>query len=128
MGSKGQEINGTKIVVNDNDSETIGSAAALQAFIAGHAAAALYFAGTDCGVCQVLEPRVKALLRDTFPRIAFGRVATEQATELAAQQGVFAVPTLLVFFEGRESFRYARNFSLGEVERDLARPYNMFFG
>jgi hypothetical protein len=128
MGSKGLEINGTKIVVNDNDSETIRSAAALQAFIADHAAAALYFAGADCGVCQVLEPRVKALLRDTFPRIAFARVATGQSPALAAQLGVFAVPTLIVFFDGRESFRYARNFSMGEVERDLARPYNIFFG
>jgi thioredoxin 1 len=115
-------------MVNDSGSETINSAAALQAFVSGHAAAALYFAGADCGVCQVLEPRVRDLLRESFPRIAFGRVATEQATELAAQQGVFAVPTLLIFFDGRESFRYARNFSLGEVERDLARPYNMFFG
>ncbi len=103
------------------------SVAAMQAFVTGHEAAVVYFAGADCGVCHVLEPRVRALLSESFPRIAFGRVATEQATELAAQQSVFAVPTLLVFFDGRESFRYARNFSIGEIERDIARPYGMFF-
>ena len=105
----------------------IESIEAMQAFVAAHEAAVVYFAGADCGVCHVLQPKVQELLRQRFPRIAFGRVATEQAAELAAQQSVFAVPTLLVFFDGRESFRYARNFSVGEIERDIARPYGMFF-
>ncbi|MDH5785644.1 MAG: thioredoxin family protein [Chromatiales bacterium] len=99
----------------------------MQAFIMQNEAAALYFAGANCGVCQVLEPKVRSLLSESFPRVAFARVATEQATELAAQQSVFAVPTLLLFFDGRESFRYARNFSVGEIERDITRPYSMMF-
>lgn len=99
----------------------------MQAFVSDNAAAVVYFAGADCGVCHVLEPKIRALLSESYPRIAFGRVATEQAAELAAQQSVFAVPTLLVFFDGRESFRYARNFSVAEVERDIARPYRLFF-
>lgn len=99
----------------------------MQAFVEQNEAAAVYFAGADCGVCHVLEPKIKALLSESYPRIAMARVATDQAQELAAQQSIFAVPTLLIFFDGRESFRYARNFSLGEVERDIARPYSMFF-
>lgn len=114
-------------MVNDNGVSQLDSVEAMQAFVRDNAAAVVYFAGADCGVCHILEPRVRALLTETFPRIAFGRVATEQASELAAQQSVFAVPTLLVFFDGRESFRYARNFSTGEIERDIARPYGMFF-
>lgn len=103
------------------------SVEAMQAFVHDNEAAAIYFAGANCGVCQVLEPKVRVLLAESFPRIAFARVATEQATELAAQQSVFAIPTLLFFFDRRESFRYTRNFSLTEVERDIARPYTMFF-
>ena len=114
-------------MVNDDGFSVIDSVAAMQAFVSENAAAVVYFAGADCGVCHILEPKVRALLNDTFPRIVFGRVATEQASELAAQQSVFAVPTLLVFFDGRESFRYARNFSTGEIERDIARPYDLFF-
>ena len=109
------------------DDATISSVEALQTFVADNEAAVVYFAGANCGVCQVLEPKVRALLAESYPRIVFARVATEQATELAAQQAVFAVPTLLVFFDGRESFRYARNFSIGEIEQDIARPYRMFF-
>lgn len=105
----------------------VASVEAMQAFVDGNEAAALYFAGAHCGVCQVLEPKLRAMLAQQFPRIAFGHVDTEQATELAAQQSVFALPTLLIFFDGSESFRYARNFSLGAVERDIARPYALFF-
>ncbi len=112
---------------NDEGVTAIDSVEAMQAFIEANEAAAVYFAGADCGVCHVLEPQVRALLAESFPRIAFGRVATEQAGEVAAQQSVFAVPTLLIFFDGRESFRYARNFSIGEIQRDIARPYGMFF-
>ncbi len=100
---------------------------ALQGFVAEHAVAAVYFAGADCGVCQILEPRIRALLAERFPKVALARVATERAAELAAQYAVFAIPTLLFFFDGRESFRYARNFSIGEVERDIARPYGLYF-
>ena len=114
-------------MVNDDASSVIDSVETMQSFVHENAAAVVYFAGADCGVCHIMEPKVRALLNDSFPRIAFARVATEQASELAAQQSVFAVPTLLVFFDGRESFRYARNFSTGEIERDIARPYGMFF-
>jgi thioredoxin-like negative regulator of GroEL len=127
MGSKADNLNGTKNMDTESSVIAIESVEAMQRFVAGNAAAVVYFAGADCGVCHVLEPKVRALLSESFPRIAFGRVATDQAAELAAQQSVFAVPTLLLFFDGRESFRYARNFSIGEIERDIARPYSMFF-
>lgn len=110
-----------------NSDNTIDSVTAMQTFVADNAAAAVYFGGADCGVCHVLEPKIRVLLSESFPQVSFARVATEQASELAAQQGVFAVPTLLIFFDGRENFRYARNFSPGEVERDIARPYGLFF-
>ena len=114
-------------MATDETTIILESVAAAQAFVAGHAAVALYFGGSACGVCQVLEPQVRALLAERFPRIAMARVATEEARELAAQHAVFAVPTLLFFFDGRESFRYARNFSTGEIARDIARPYGLYF-
>jgi thiol-disulfide isomerase/thioredoxin len=127
MGSKTGKINGREIMVNNDSVETLATVEATQAFVAQHAAAALYFGGADCGVCQVMEPKVWALLDEEFPKIACARIATEQAAELAAQQSVFAVPTLIIFFDGRETFRYARNFSIAEVTRDIARPYSLFF-
>lgn len=114
------------MVISDDDT-LITTLDQMSDFITDNEAALVYFSGENCGVCQVMQPRVKALLEQRFPRIAFARVATEQAGDLAAQKQVFAVPTMLVFFDGRESFRYARNFSIAEVEQDVARPYSMFF-
>lgn len=119
------------MVIKNDDSAAplqLESVAALQAFVTGYEAAAVYFSGENCGVCQVMEPKVRELLDSEFPRFVFARVATANAAELAAQHGVFTVPTLLIFFDGRESFRYARNFSLGQLRADLARPYQLFFG
>ncbi|MDF1563753.1 MAG: thioredoxin family protein [Deltaproteobacteria bacterium] len=103
---------------------------ALDAFVSENPAAAVYFAGEQCQVCQVMEPKVWALLEERFPRIARGRALAQaggESTALAAQHRIFAVPTVLIFFEGRETFRYARTFGLAEVEADLSRPYGLFF-
>jgi hypothetical protein len=48
--------------------------------------------------------------------------------EVAAQNRVFAVPTLLVYFDGREYIRKSRNIGIGELEREIERPYSMIFG
>jgi hypothetical protein len=47
--------------------------------------------------------------------------------EVAAQNQVFAAPTILVFFEGRESIRKSRNIGIGELQREIERPYEMIF-
>ncbi len=88
----------------------------------------MYFSGPDCAVCQVLKPRVIALLQREFPRIAVALVDCAAAPELAAQQSVFAVPTLTVYFDGQELLRLARNFSPAQLAEALERPYALYFG
>jgi len=88
--------------------------------------AAVYFSGPDCGVCRVLEPRLAALLEAEFPALATARVDCRRLPELAAAQSVFAIPTLLIYIDGRETLRYARAFSPAQVRDDLQRPYRLF--
>ena len=104
---------------------TIDSSDALQAFVAENPAALLYFSAEGCGVCTVLLPKVEALLREEFPRAGLARIDCSARPELAAQQGVFAVPTLVLFFDGREAQRFARNVSLGQLREAMARPYRL---
>jgi thioredoxin 1 len=47
--------------------------------------------------------------------------------EVAAQNRVFAAPTVLVFFESQETFRFSRNIGLTELEESLKRPYSVMF-
>lgn len=100
----------------------------LDTFLQQHPAAAIYFSGPDCSVCQALKPKVLALLQQQFPRIEIALVDCAQAAELAAQQTVFTVPTLVIYLDGREFLRKVRNFSLRELADELERPYALFCG
>lgn len=96
-------------------------------FVRQNPVAAVYFSGPDCAVCQVLKPRIVALLQQEYPRVAVALVDSAAAPELAAQQSVFAVPTLMVYFDGQEMLRLARNFSPAQLAEALERPYALFF-
>lgn len=99
----------------------------LEQFLITHPAVLVYFSSPGCGVCQSLKPRVFELIRQEFPRMQLAEVDCSEAVELAGQQGIHAVPSLLVFFDGRESLRLSRNFSVAGLRSDLMRPYSMMF-
>lgn len=90
-------------------------------------AIAYYFSGSDCGVCTVLKPVIKQLFEDTFPAIQWQEIALDESPEIAGQLQLFSIPTLLVYFDGKEVLRKSRNFSVGEVTNALERPYSLRF-
>ncbi len=96
-------------------------------FIAANPGTVVYFSTPQCGVCKVLKPKVIELLEEKFPLMKFAYVDCEKAKELAAQNNIFAVPTILFFIDGKEIFRKSRNISIAEIEHDVARPYLLFF-
>lgn len=87
----------------------------------------VYFSHERCNVCKVLKPKVAELLHQNFPKIKQLYCNTELSPEIAGAHSVFAVPTLLIYFEGRETFRFSRNIGLGELEAALERPYKLYF-
>lgn len=95
--------------------------------IAEHSALLVWFSTAGCRVCKDLKPRLAALIRETYPRIALFEVDCDRNRATAAQQQVFTVPTLLLFLDGREQLRRSRHISLAELEREIARPYRMLF-
>ena len=96
-------------------------------FIAGSSGAVVYFSTPACNVCKVLKPKIINLLEDKYPVLKFAYVDCEKSKELAAQNSIFAVPTILFFLDGKEIFRKSRNISLAEFDRDIARPYSLYF-
>lgn len=99
----------------------------LHAFVQRQPLCAIYFSSPDCAVCQALRPKLLELLHRGFPRLALAEVDCRDTPALAAQEGVFSVPTLIVYVEGREGLRKARAFALGELARELRRPYQLLF-
>lgn len=87
----------------------------------------VYFSHEHCNVCKVLKPKIENIITNRYPRIQMLYADTVLHPEIAAQHAVFAVPTILVWFQGRETFRFSRNIGLTEFENAMSRPYKMLF-
>lgn len=84
-----------------------------------------YFSTPDCTVCKVLKPKLVQLLNTKFPKITFQYVDLSKDREIAAQNSIFTVPTIQIYFEGKEFLRRSRNLSLNVLSEELSRPYKM---
>jgi thioredoxin-like negative regulator of GroEL len=87
----------------------------------------LYFSHEQCNVCKVLLPKIKELLSGTFPQCELKYVNIKEQGNIAAHYQVFTVPTVLIFFEGKEYYRFSRNIGLKQLEEAIARPYQLLF-
>ena len=96
-------------------------------FINNNLGTAIYFSTPACSVCKVLKPKLKKLLASEFPEMKFAYINSEEAKELAAQNNVFTVPTILFLFEGKEFIRKSRNINLNNLADELKRPYFLLF-
>jgi len=107
--------------------KNIQSIAHFQEVTRNNGAALVYFSHDQCNVCKVLKPKVQAMMDEKFPLMPMYYCNTVEKSEVAAQNRIFAVPTVLVFFEGRETFRFSRNIGLSELKNAIARPYSLMF-
>ena len=90
-------------------------------------AVCFYLSTPECSVCKVLKPKVIEMLRDDFSQIHFCYVDLNEAKEIGGQLSVFSVPTILVYFEGKETIRTSRNVHLEELREQIDRYYKMIF-
>ncbi len=99
----------------------------LREHLAARPALLLYFKNDHCAPCVALRPKVKELVERHFPRVEMLVIDTLAHPELAGEFQVFANPTLLVFFEGKEYIRKSKYVSLPELEKEIGRLYNLVF-
>jgi thioredoxin-like negative regulator of GroEL len=95
----------------------------LQQIIREEVGVLLYFSGENCNVCHALRPKFKALFDSDFPQIKQIYLDAHAYVEISAHYGVFSVPTILVFLDGREFIREGRAVSLHKLQEQLKRPY-----
>jgi thioredoxin-like negative regulator of GroEL len=96
--------------------------------LAENEAVLAYFSTENCSVCKVLKPKLSDMITESFPLLRMAFIESDKLPELAAQNRVFAAPTILVFFAGRETIRKSRAFGLDELYADIQRPYTLLFG
>lgn len=86
-----------------------------------------YFSHEKCNVCKVLKPKIHDLLQSEFKKIEMYYCDTVLYPEIAGQNSIFTVPTILVYFDGKEFLRKSRNIGIDELGNELKRPYSIFF-
>lgn len=90
-------------------------------------AVCFYLSTPECNVCKVLKPKVIEMIKLDFPEMNFCYVDLNEAKEISGQLSVFSVPTILVYFEGKEIIRASRNMHLEELREQINRYYRMIF-
>ncbi|HRP02857.1 MAG TPA: thioredoxin family protein [Candidatus Kapabacteria bacterium] len=86
-----------------------------------------YFSNDACSVCKVLKPKVERLIQEQFPAVKLYYIDTNITPEISAQYGIFSIPTVLLFFAGKETYRLSRNFGINELSDIISRPYSLLF-
>lgn len=85
----------------------------------------LYFSAPTCNVCHALKPKLTEAIMEHFPTFVIESIDISETPEIASYFTVFAIPTVLIFFQGREFLRKSRHMSVGEVVDAIKRPYNL---
>ncbi len=78
-----------------------------------------YFSSKQCGVCQVLKPKLLEAVHEVFPEVNFRVVDVEEEPELAGQTMVFTLPVVLLKVDDKEMYRVARSFSVYQVLKNI---------
>jgi thioredoxin 1 len=99
----------------------------LQHKIETEKAVLLYFSSDSCSVCKVLKPKVAELLHKQFPLMKSNYVDIEKSPVISGQFRIFTIPTILIYFEGKEQVRFSRNISMHQLAETIERPYSMLF-
>lgn len=88
----------------------------------------VYFSSLQCSVCHVLKPKLKERIQSVYPKMEWVEVMIDDEPATAAYHQIFTVPTVLIEFEAKETFRFVRGFSVSEITKALQRPYDLLFG
>ena len=87
----------------------------------------VYYSNDTCNVCKVLKPQIIEMLKEKYPEIPFYYVDISETPDISAQSQVFTIPTIVVYFDGKETIRKSRHIGVGELAEAIRRPYEIMF-
>jgi len=93
--------------------------------LASELAVGLYFSAPTCNVCHALKPKLLTAFEANFQQLQIISIDISETPEIASHFNVFAIPTLLVYLDGKEFLRKSRHMSVDQVVEEIKRPYDM---
>ena len=97
----------------------------IQNTIENNLAVMVYFSAPTCNVCHALKPKLMDALESNFKEFKVESVDISVEEDIAPHFGVFAIPTLLVYLDGKEFLRKSRHMSVDQVVEEIKRPYDI---
>jgi thioredoxin-like negative regulator of GroEL len=85
----------------------------------------LYFSTPTCNVCHALKPKIIEAFEHHFPEIKQCYIDAALSPEIPASLGIFSVPTIVIFLDGKEFARESRNVSVSALVEKISRPYEI---
>ncbi|MDZ7742029.1 MAG: thioredoxin family protein [Bacteroidota bacterium] len=104
----------------------IRSAAEVRETVASEDFLILYFYNDDCAPCLALRPKVEKFLI-SYPGIVLRYINSKKMPELNAEYNVYANPLIILYLQGKESTRFSKYVSTGQLEEAIRRPYDLIF-
>ena len=74
-----------------------------------------------CGPCRAMAPAFEKAATEMRTQVRFAKVNTDEAQGLAARMGILAIPTLMVFKNGKELERMSGALDARSLQRWVAR-------
>jgi len=97
----------------------------IQNSIKENLAVMVYFSAPTCNVCHALKPKLLEALESNFKEFVVESVDISVEEDIAPHFEVFAIPTVLIFLDGKEFLRKSRHMSVDEVIKEIQRPYDI---
>jgi thioredoxin 1 len=72
-----------------------------------------------CGPCRMMAPVLEATAEKFTGRVKFAKINTDENARTAQAYGIMAIPTLIIFRDGREIDRLVGFISPAELESKL---------
>lgn len=85
----------------------------------------VYFSAPTCNVCHALKPKLLESLQENFEYFKVESVDISVEEDIAPHFGIFSIPTVLIFLDGKEFLRKSRNMSVYELVKEIKRPYEI---
>ena len=72
-----------------------------------------------CGPCKMVAPEMERLAKDREGKIVVAKVDTEELGDVAGRYGIRSIPTMILFYGGRESKRVSGAMPASRIAAEL---------
>ena len=106
--------------------QNIETAEKINEIISSEGIVVVLLSGLECNVCLSIMPDLEEMGK-RHPRVRMINADPSAVKELVGAFMVLVYPTLLVFVDGKETYRFERLFSLDDMEQKLSRMESLYF-